>query len=131
MKRLIFWAMVGCTVLTTVPAAGETWNFVYVARSTDWQVRTGFGELTRKGARFEGLLKDTHGVEYRIAGSLTPKRASARFAAVASDDTGSDLTGTFNQWSPAEANFCWETVQLYDGWNYVGLSRNLDQPCKR
>jgi hypothetical protein len=131
MNRFVSLTIAGCALLAALPAAGETWNFVYVARSTDWQVRTGLGELARKDARFEGVLRDTQGVEYRIAGSLAAKRASARFVAVASDDAGTELMGTFNQWSPAQGNFCWETVQLYDGWNYVGLSRNLDGACKQ
>ena len=104
----------------------ETWQFVYVSRSSDLQVTSGKAVLARTGNRITGKLTGEHDVQFSIDARITGDKVTATFGSLESDDGGTRLNGTFRQSTmPAPGgSSCWQTFQLSDGFSSLALARN-------
>src|SRR5262249_47822313 len=109
------------TVIGSATAA-ESWDMVWVQRSTDWFVKQGKGDLNRSGGILSGFITGANGDKYQIKVILKRDKASGTFEVVPSDAGPEHLVGTYS--SVRDGNTCWQTIQLYGGYNYVGLLRN-------
>ena len=107
--------------------AGDStaWQFVYVVRSSDLGVRTGSGNLAMGRDHLSGKLVGDNDVAYYFDGRLREGKVTAHFGAVESDDGGSRLTGTFRQAVDPGSGYCWQTMQLSDGFSSLSLARNV------
>jgi hypothetical protein len=99
----------------------EDWKFVWSARSYEWQTVSGQGDLKRTKAGLNGTLVGSNGIEYPVKIKLTAPQASGEMLFPSGP---SYLKGTYRQVKQPGPNNCWETIQLYDGHNFLGLSRN-------
>ena len=120
---LIFLWSVSIAAAAAVP---QTWEFVYVSRSTNLETVQGQGTLLRNGSRLSGLLTDTTTGEYEIKVKVTGTKATATFGSTESDDGGTRMWGTYRQSSlPVPGgSHCWQTIHLSDGFSSVVLARN-------
>jgi len=123
-------AAAACSALAT-PCFAESWEFVWVARSYDWLTVKGKGDLKRTRQGLEGDLLDLNGTKYRVKIKMVGRSATGQMEIVPSDSGVSTLKGTFQRNGQPGPNNCWETIQLYDGHNFLGLSRNsTDATCE-
>ena len=112
--------------LGTAASPAESWQFVYVARSTRLEIAEGEAALTRSGATLAGPLRDDRTGEYRIELAIDGADVTGWFGAVESDDGGTRLEGSLHQWR-APGGECWLTIQLTDGSSSISLARNVPQ----
>ena len=114
---------------SSTPASIETWEFVYVSRSTSLAAHCGTALLKRTANTLYGTLQDAESVEYSIKLKLHGKSITGWFGAVESDDGGAELEGKFNQYiiPASDGSGCWQTIQLFDGSHSVTLARNVPQ----
>ncbi len=112
-----------CIASSEATAALQTWEFVYVYRSTNFHQAQGQGDLTRQSTTLSGVLTDTRTVSYQINIKVRGSKASASFWPLESDVGASDLHGTFDQ--SQVAGECWQTIQLHDGLQFITLARNV------
>lgn len=106
-------------------ATRQKWEFVYVSRSTRFDVAHGQGALDRNGHELSGRLTDSQTREFRIKVKISGNMATATFGSVESDDGGTQMHGTFRQRQIAGNTGCWQTIQLSDGFSSVALARNV------
>ena len=102
----------------------ETWQFIYVSRTTRLEAIEGTATLTRSGSVLSGPLRDSSTGEYRISLTIDGASAEGWFGAVESDDGGTLLKGSFRQWQ-VPGGECWQTIQLADGSSSISLARNI------
>lgn len=113
-----------CIVISTPVIAEEEWSFLWAVRSYDWFVRDATAQLDRSGNILVGEARDSQGTVFRINIELSEDKATGTVTVVPGDAGSSFLVGTYSRViSPGPSN-CWETIQLFDGHNYVGLARN-------
>jgi hypothetical protein len=115
---------------TSLRAAEQEWSFVRVSSSIDkYNVVQGTAKVTVYKGRFSALLTDTSGGEYRLAGTISKGKVVAKFTVVDSDYfIDSPMMGSLTRkhWSkPASSG---ESITLTDGWNFVGLTREIRNP---
>jgi hypothetical protein len=110
-------------------SAPESWQFVYVTRTSDLQVTSGQAILTRSGNRLTGELTGQHNVQFSIDARITGDKVTATFGSLESDDGGTRLNGTFRQltMSVLGGSSCWQTFQLSDGFSSLALARNASR----
>jgi hypothetical protein len=108
-------------------AEPESWQFVYVSRSSDLTVTTGQASLSRNGSHLAGTLVGEHDVTFALDVRISGESASATFGSLESDDDGTRMQGTFRQSAmPAPGGSkCWQTFQLSDGFSSLALARNV------
>jgi hypothetical protein len=113
------------SVLVSVPAsAAEEWNFLSATRSYEWFTQSAIARLDRSDDNLIGEARDTEGTIFRIKIDLSGDKATGTVEVVPGDGIPSFFVGTYNKAINPGPNNCWETIQLFDGHSYVGLSRN-------
>ena len=102
----------------------EEWNLVSANRSYEWYVQTAKATLERSGNHLSGKARSNDGIEFLIDLTIHGKKASGTLEVVQSDSGPISYSGTYQRSASSGPNNCWETIQLFDGSNFVGLARN-------
>lgn len=111
--------------LSSTAAQAEEWKLAWVAPGTNWFIKDGVGELNRQADTLVGTIAGSDRVsKYSVKIKLNKKKAQAIFSVLPSDAEPLQLRGTYDRIEASGTNNCQETIQLFDGQNYVGLSRN-------
>ena len=113
------------------PVAAENgeWAFVWVASGPNsYNVAAGRGKVTISGGKFAAELVDENKVSYRIIGSISGERVKVNLSVVGSDYfVNSPFSGSFTRkrWPNTANSVGRESITLTDGWNFIGLTRDL------
>ena len=115
-------------------AAVEEWQWVKAINnvSTGWGTETGMANVHIKGASFEAELfwgpAKTDGVRITLKGTIAKNKVTAIEAVLDTDMEPTKYTGKYAKhiWKkPFEGTVGTEAITLSDGYNMIGLRRNM------
>jgi len=114
--------------------AHEEWQWVKVINNaaTGWQSETGSAQVLIKGKSFDVKLfwgpAKTADVRITLKGTITKSRITARETILETDIEPSKYTGKYEKqmWNePFQGAVGTEAITLSDGYNMIGLRRNI------
>ena len=113
-------------------AEEKQWSFIWVASGIDnYRVSQGKANVFIKNNKIEANLTDEKGVQYKITGSINNQKITASFSVMGSDYfVDSPISGTFltKKWKEKLGDSVGrESITLNDGWNFVGLTREITE----
>jgi hypothetical protein len=116
--------------LSTIGFAGEKeWAFVWVSSNANaYNIQQGKAKVTIKNGRLSAQLTSTDKVEFKVVGSISGNHVDAKFSIVGSDYfLNSPFTGLYAKklWSGMTDSKGRESITLTDGWNFIGLTRDI------
>jgi hypothetical protein len=117
---------------TSFGAESSGWTFVWVASGADkYEITEGTAVVTIEGAIFHADLHGANGVEYSVSGTIDKTNVKATFSVLGSDYfVDSPFSGTFQtkRWAGVAGSKGRESFALSDGWNFIGLTREIGGP---
>ncbi len=129
LKSVLFVSLLLPLQFPTAYGSDSDWAFVWVS--------CGFGGYrTSQGKASVRILKgklvaemaDEAGIRFRLTGSIVKKRVNAKFTVIGSDYfIGSPFSGSYHvrRWTAVADSRGRESITLTDGWNFIGLSREI------
>ena len=110
-------------------AHADEWVFVWIASgANDYTVSKGKAQVTLAGGKLEVRAVDREGIEYTLRGAIKKNAVTARFTVLESDYfKDSPFSGTYVRklWSGFADSKGRESISLSDGWNFIGLVREI------
>jgi hypothetical protein len=122
-------AIVGLLLAQGAHAASEEWSLISVDRSVSkWHVREGKGTLEQRVNSYSGRVSVGRSHELEVKLSVSGSEVSGTVETIPGDSGPGEYKGTFQRVAVPGGGWCWETIQLMDGHNYVALKRNVSCP---
>lgn len=111
-------------------AASSDWVFVWVSSgSGGYYTSRGKASVGIQRGKLSAEMADESGVHYKLTGYVVKNRVSAKFTVVGSDYfIDSMFSGSFQtkkRWSKLVKLRGRESIALTDGWNFIGISREI------
>jgi len=117
---------------TSFGAESSGWSFVWVTSGSDkYEITQGTAVVTIEGGIFHADLHGANGVEYTVSGTIGKTSVKAKFSVLGSDYfVDSPFSGTFQtkRWAGVAGSIGRESFALSDGWNFIGLTREIGGP---
>ncbi len=124
---VLFFALLSCTSF----AADGEWRWVRTSNivAKGWDISEGTAQVSIDGTKFSARLfwKDSgNKLQLALDGTIKNGRITATETIQESDYTGSVFRGTFarKHWTFSGTTGA-ESITLSDGWNMIGISRDL------
>ena len=131
-RGLLLLIVAGVAFVAAGSAVAEEWTFVWVTSGTNgYSIAKGKAQVSLAGGKLDAQMIDDEGVEYTIRGTITKSKVRASFTVVDSDYFKSaPFSGTYlrKQWSGFAESQGRESISLSDGWNFLGLVREIRKP---
>lgn len=117
-------------LLSSLTAFGaDRWQWVKANNNTGgWSLSQGFAEVVVSGEHFEAKLFSDSGEQTELlTGTIQKGTVTAKERILASDFSGSTYQGKLakKRWPQFSGTSGGESITLSDGWNMIGLTRNL------
>ena len=113
-------------------AAADEWTFVWVSSGKNtYRLTNGKAEVSIANGTLEAQTIDEEGVKYALRGTIKKGKVTALFTILESDYfNNSPFSGTYvrKQWSGFADSKGRESISLSNGWNFIGLVREIRQP---
>jgi len=113
-------------------AKEKEWTFVWVASGgTKYRVSQGDATVSIIDNNLSVDMLDENGVKYKIKGTISSNKVNAKFSVIGSGYfIDSPFQGTykikhFEGFADLKGR---ESITLTDGWNFIGLSREIKKP---
>ena len=110
-------------------AQADEWVFVWIASGVnDYTVSKGKAQVTLAAGKLEVHAVDKEGIEYTLRGVVKKNTVNARLTVLESDQfKDSPFSGTYIRklWSGFADSKGRESISLSDGWNFIGLAREI------
>ena len=130
MRRLVL--LIAATLALVNSAAADEWTFVWVSSGiNEYSVANGKAKVSRANGMLEAQMIDEEGVKYTLRGTIRKGKVTAAFTILESDYfSNSPFSGTYvrKQWFGFADSKGRESISLSDGWNFIGLVREIRQP---
>ena len=114
---------------TVAFAEQQEWAFVWVSSGPGtYNVQKGTAKVTIDNGQIKAAMTSTDGVEYKIVGSIVGQSVKVKFTVLNSDYfNNSPFSGSYTKklWSGFADSKGREAVSLTDGWNFIGLNRDI------
>jgi len=112
-----------------VAATDDGWSFVWVSSGIGgYDVVSGRGKVTMENGSLTAELQDERMVGYTLSGNISGHRVRAKFSVIGSGYfINSPFSGSYlkKRWSGMADSAGRESITLTDGWNFIGLSREI------
>ena len=122
-------AYIFLTYSAVVFAEQQDWLFVWVSSGpSTYYVKQGTAKVIIENGQLKAQMTSTDGVEYKIVGSIAGQRVNAKFTVLDSDYfISSPFSGSYKKqlWSGFADTKGRESISLTDGWNFIGLKREI------
>jgi len=114
---------------TVAFAEQQEWAFVWVSSGPGtYYVEKGAAKVTIENGQIKAAMTSTEGVDYKIVGSIVGQRVNVKFTILNSDYfNNSPFSGSYTKklWSGFADSKGREAISLTDGWNFIGLTRDI------
>jgi hypothetical protein len=115
--------------LSTAHAASSDWVFVWVSSgSGKYDVSQGKASVKMLNGKLTVEMVDGSGIHYNLSGDVVKNTVTAKFNVVGGDYfINSPFYGSYRikRWSGFIDSKGRESLALTDGWNFIGISREL------
>src|SRR5258705_9060239 len=133
MNRVLFCLIVVASLYVSPALADEKWQWIKVTNNAayGWQSEMGTAAVTIKGQTFEASLfwrDKPDDVLIRLLGTIKKGQIKVTETLLATDLAPAEYTGKYEKmiWSdPFQQAKGTETITLSDGYNMIGLRRNI------
>jgi len=116
-------------ISTSAFAEQQDWAFVWVTSGSGaYDVQQGTAKVTIENGQINAAMASTDGVEYKIVGSIKGQSVKVKFTVLNSDYfNNSPFSGSYIKklWSGFADSKGRESISLTDGWNFIGLTREI------
>ena len=114
---------------TVAFAEQQDWGFVWVSSgSGTYNVQRGTAKVTIENGQIKASMVSIDGVEFKIVGTIAGQRINVKFTVLDSDYfNNSPFSGSYTKklWSGFADSKGREAISLTDGWNFIGLNRDI------
>lgn len=115
--------------LPTAHAASSDWVFVWVSSgSGKYHTSQGKALVRILSGKLTAEMIDESGIHYKLTGYIVKNTVTAKFTVVGSDYfIDSPFSGSYRtkRWSGFVDSKGRESMVLTDGWNFIGISREV------
>jgi len=129
---LRFVLVVGILLALQMPTgrgASSDWVFVWVSSgSGEYHTSQGRALVTIQSGKLTAEMVDKSGIHYKLSGYVVKNKVTAKFTVVGSDYfVDSPFSGSYEtkRWSGFADSKGRESIALTDGWNFIGMSREV------
>lgn len=129
MRTILIAAGLSFCLALPVHADQTEWSFIWVAsEGNKYSISEGKAKVVIKDGKLEAAMESTEGVEYKLSGVVAKSKINAKFTVVGSGyfiDSLFSGSYTIKRWSGFADSKGRESITLTDGWNFIGLSREI------